>query len=743
VLRFNEPVDTSFSTVTVLDGAGRQVSARPTFTRDGRQITVPLAELGNGVYTVRWRVLSAVDGHTTAGFFAFAVGVALAPGAEPTIAAAAPSPAVVAFRWIGLIASIALAGIAFFQVGILWPSLNRLPVAEGFRLQAGADRALRRMTIIGGWTLVLSVGAEFVLQSLILLEAPLRTLLATGAFFGLLGTTRAGWGALVRVSIALVLLLPWSPWGRILKVAALVWFLVVGGIAVALGGPSAFGGPHVALLLLVASVYGLVSVLMALIVPQIADLQVPPVHWVAPVCGALLLVGITFTSHAEGSGPIAVIADWLHLAAAAVWIGGLAAFLAVFLHAAPTDRAVFAQSLVVRVSTAAGLALAVLALTGIYSAWLHLPNLQAFLVTLYGKSLMVKLLLLAPLVALGAFNRFVMWPRLAASATPHAGSSAAARFARTVGSEVALGSAILLAAAVLTIVPPARVSMPAPPQKSLILAGVADHFNVQVGVTPALPGWNRIEVIVRDPRGQNPTAEARILLRVTKLDEALDPLTIPLSLRRGDAYVLEGGYIGLPGFWELEVLIRERGRLDVSTSFPLRIGDPTPPADPTVVLLLNRARAVTATIHSWRQADQIADGAGGGILTSFEMIRPDRLHYRTSTDEEAIQIGATRYVRDGSSPWRTDAFSQPLTLQGPYLVYLQGAEKIRRGRRIPCDDEDCQVVFWDLPQVPATFAGWVGLKSARIYKLLMIAPAHYMTSRVSDLNAPISILPPR
>ncbi len=744
VLRFSEPVDASFSSITVFDRDGRQVSARPIFARDGRQVTVPLAKLDRGVYTVRWRVLSAVDGHTTTGFYAFAVGVAIAQDGELAVAAASPSPTVVAFRWTGLVASILLAGIAFFQTGILWPSLERFPASEAIRLLTRAERALRMMTVFGAWILLVSLGGELVLQSMILLDAPLGALLATGALWGLLGTTRAGWGVLARASMALVLLLPLSPPGRILKVAALIWFLIVGGTTAVLGGLSAFSGPHVALLLLVASVYGLFSVMTALIVPQIGDVHVPAFRWVAPVCGALLLAGITLTSHAVGSGPIAVIADWLHLAAAALWIGGLGAFVTILRLTPPTDRAALARGLVSRVSTVAGIGLGVLALTGVYSAWLHLPSLQAFLVTLYGRTLLVKLLLFLPLVGLGAFNRFVMRPRLTKASVPRSIGPAVGRFVRIVGTELTLGGAILLAVAVLTIVPPARVSMPAPSQRALIFVGMVDDLTVRVSVTPALPGWNRIEVAVGNPRGQSLTRESRILLRVTKLDEALDRVTIPLSLRRGDAYLLEGGYIGLPGFWEVDVVIRQRGRPDVMTSFPVRIGDPPPTtSDPSAVQLLDRTRTVMATIRTWRQVDQLTDGAGGGILTRFEMVRPDRLYYRTSLGGEAIQIGATRYLREGSPEWRQETVPQPLALEGPYLEYLKGAEGVRRGRQIPCEDEDCQVVLWELPQVPATMAGWIGLTTFRVHKLLMVAPGHYMTSWPTGFDHPIAISPPR
>ena len=46
--------------------------------------------LPNGTYTVTWRVFSAVDGHRTAGTFAFTVGPA--PGRSPPTSATPPPP---------------------------------------------------------------------------------------------------------------------------------------------------------------------------------------------------------------------------------------------------------------------------------------------------------------------------------------------------------------------------------------------------------------------------------------------------------------------------------------------------------------------------------------------------------------------------------------------------------------------------------------------------------------------------
>jgi copper transport protein len=69
-LTFSEELEPSFSTVYVLDSSQNRVdNGDVVFSKDRRSMSVTLPELKEGVYTVGWRALSAVDGHITAGFF--------------------------------------------------------------------------------------------------------------------------------------------------------------------------------------------------------------------------------------------------------------------------------------------------------------------------------------------------------------------------------------------------------------------------------------------------------------------------------------------------------------------------------------------------------------------------------------------------------------------------------------------------------------------------------------------------
>lgn len=73
-LRFSQPLEPAFSTVKVLDAAGKQVDKmdKGLDPKDASVLRVSLPRLAPGVYKVVWRVLSA-DTHVTQGDFTFEV----------------------------------------------------------------------------------------------------------------------------------------------------------------------------------------------------------------------------------------------------------------------------------------------------------------------------------------------------------------------------------------------------------------------------------------------------------------------------------------------------------------------------------------------------------------------------------------------------------------------------------------------------------------------------------------------
>jgi copper transport protein len=135
-LTFGEAPDVRLSSVKVLDSAGTDhVSGEIQALSDPPDsVSIPIGPLGDGVYTVTWRTVSAVDGHASAGTFVFGVGVAPPTGTPGEHGGDAmnmsASPPNVAARWILYLGLMALIGAAFAAVAVARrPAPNLLAMA--------------------------------------------------------------------------------------------------------------------------------------------------------------------------------------------------------------------------------------------------------------------------------------------------------------------------------------------------------------------------------------------------------------------------------------------------------------------------------------------------------------------------------------------------------------------------------------------------------------------------------------
>jgi copper transport protein len=192
-ITFSEAPEPGQSYVQVFDGSGRMVSRGTARTvPDNRlQLAVPLAPLLNGVYTVRWKTVSADDGHASTGSFTFGVGPsAYAASTGPAPALAAPptstSPLVVAGHWTFY------AGLGLL-VGGGWVSL--------FALRA-TSRRLLLLTLVGGIGMLGGLAVYGAAQTLAD-GTPLAELPATSLGLGLVAQALPGLAAVAGVEVAL------------------------------------------------------------------------------------------------------------------------------------------------------------------------------------------------------------------------------------------------------------------------------------------------------------------------------------------------------------------------------------------------------------------------------------------------------------------------------------------------------------------------------------------------------------
>ena len=141
----------------------------------------------------------------------------------------------------------------------------------------------------------------------------------------------------------------------------------------------------------------------------------------------------------------------LHVAGAAVWIGGLI-HLAGFwqLRRREANAGGYGPVVLARFSDLAIASVALLVLPGLYLAWVYVGDLDALIGTGYGVMVLTKVVLLLATLTLGGINLLLVksWRR----SWPDPGP--ARRIPALVEAEVGLGVTILLAAASLTSLPP-------------------------------------------------------------------------------------------------------------------------------------------------------------------------------------------------------------------------------------------------------------------------------------------------
>ena len=169
------------------------------------------------------------------------------------------------------------------------------------------------------------------------------------------------------------------------------------------------------------------------------------------IVAGMIAVTPALSGHASVSGAVSLISDIAHVRAASVWGGGLA-FLVAALVLARGERWNLAARVVPRFSSIAVVSVAVLVVAGVVNGYLQVREWRGLWETTYGLLLVAKVVLVLPILALGAYNNRVAVPRLRSGV---ASPREQRRFLRTAFGELALLTAVVAVTAVLVNEPPA------------------------------------------------------------------------------------------------------------------------------------------------------------------------------------------------------------------------------------------------------------------------------------------------
>ena len=489
VLHFDEPVETALGSIIVYDGEGERVDAGEIMRPRPESVAVAIdGQLERGTYTVAWRVISA-DSDPINGAWVFHVEE---PGAQPSGVAAQ------VLEDTPFVTSAFYLGGRFLDFALLLACVGGT-AALVYALRFAAEPVRRRLLAI-----VAVLAAALAVVSLV--ELGLQGAAAAGTSLGQgfewesvssVTETKFGTYALMRAGIAAAL-------------------CVVALVARAKGGRSS-----------------------------------DPVLVAALLLAAGLVVTPGLSGHASVSGPISIVADGAHVLAAGAWTGGLA-FVVLGLVLTRSDRWELAATSVPRFSTMAVASVALLIVAGTLNGYLQVRAWRGLWDTEYGILLLVKIGLVLPLLALGAYNNRYAVPRLRERI---ASGLERRRFMRFAGAELVVMVAVVGVTAALVNAPPARteVQMHEAPEMDLELGPLMAHMEVE----PGMLGRNDIHLEFTKGRPDE--------VRVSALLKSKDIGPLRYRARPGmepGAYVVRGANLSPAGEWEIRVDAR-RGEFDL------------------------------------------------------------------------------------------------------------------------------------------------------------------------------------
>jgi copper transport protein len=282
---------------------------------------------------------------------------------------------------------------------------------------------------------------------------------------------------------------------------------------------------------------------------------------VAGAGGALAMLADVLNSHAAAGSAVAVNSamQWVHIAAGALWVGGLLALLLGIrgLTGEVRGRAVR------RFSTLAGVALVAVAATGTVRAVIEIGAWDRLWGTTFGILVLVKVGLLLLLAGLGSVNRFRNVPVAAR----------AVRGLRRVASvEVMVAVAALLVAAAL--VNEVARAAEAPPALVLDAHDYGTSVRMRLTITPGSTGPNRFSALLTDYDTGRPLDATGVQLGFTAPScQSLGPTTLPLSRTAPGTWTATGSNLALGTGWQVTALV-DRGT--ASVEIPVTVTPRTP-----------------------------------------------------------------------------------------------------------------------------------------------------------------------
>jgi copper transport protein len=390
-LHYDEGVTPSLARVTVTGPAGQNLGGPPHVV--DTTVTVPLRAGPKGSYTVRWRMVASDDGHVTEGAFSF--GVRAKPVAPAPAKGVGIPVAPELLAWLQFLGIVLAGGVLTFRALVTAPAARML-----------GERERERRADDGRFAIAIgAIGATLALHAVL--------------FGFLVGTYPVVGGSISNlVDTEIIPIRVSTHLGQAFTLSIFAWLVALALIVFAWTYPR----------------------------------QREPLLAAAGTLSLAIAFGLSWASHPASGGTLLLAADYAHLLAVALWVGGLIALVmlagAARGHAAADREALF-RACLIRFSALAAPLVALLAAAGLYLAIRELPSVSAIVDSRYGLLLVAKTATFAVAIGLAGYHRRSVVPRVAAGV-------GAASVRRTLTVEAGILLVALVLAAILSQSAPPR-----------------------------------------------------------------------------------------------------------------------------------------------------------------------------------------------------------------------------------------------------------------------------------------------
>ncbi|MHB8600035.1 MAG: copper resistance D family protein [Ktedonobacteraceae bacterium] len=307
--------------------------------------------------------------------------------------------------------------------------------------------------------------------------------------------------------------------------------------------------------------------------------------------GAILFIAMSISGHASvvtsNFQTYAILVDWFHLMAAALWVGSIlyiaTTYLPVLQHRPLPERV---YSLITTLPYYARLAIVgivILAVTGIFSSEVHLTSAQQLYDTAYGRTLIIKSVLVVVLLLTSISHLFFLRPRLAKEYKKYLFAQEGVQYQRVhqvklreerlaqrtqrlttvMRWEPLLGVAILLCVGLMSVFSGTLAGTTATGQQpttgktsvyNTTLQTTDNKFTVKLNINPNRFGTNVFTVTVINNSTGKATPNVRVTLFTTNLDMDMGTDSVALQ-SNGKGSLSASGELAMSGNWEIRIVI--------------------------------------------------------------------------------------------------------------------------------------------------------------------------------------------